>query len=137
MDAGLLAAYGRTEYRVDDAGHRFVMRIGTPSPELRDCHAAWRVTCSTFITGWNPRSTPMPLAVNEAEMKRLEQALAASGWHWLRGTGVDPDGDWEGEPSLLVLGLDEPAAVDLGRRFDQHAIVFAGPDAIPRLIVIT
>ena len=41
-------------------------------------------------------------------MVRLEQALAALGCRWLRGEGVDPDGEWPGEPSFLVFGLDEP-----------------------------
>ena len=132
----LLVAYLRTEYRVDDAGHAFVLRIDVPSEELRKCHDALGVTCSTFITAWNPRSTPTPRDQNEAAMVRLEQALAALGCRWLRGEGVDPDGEWPGEPSFLVLGLDEPAAVGLARRFDQHAIVWSGADGTPRLVVV-
>jgi hypothetical protein len=135
LDPELLAAYRRTEYRVDDAGYAFVLRVGEPSDALRDCHAAFGVNCSTFITAWNPRSTPTPGEQNAAAMARLEQAVAALGCRWLRGEGIDPHGDWPGEPSVLVLGLDEAAAVGLAGRFDQHAIVCSGVDATPRLVI--
>ena len=136
MDDALVAAYRRTEYRVDDRGYAFVLRIDEASDALRECHAAFGVHCSTFITAWNPRSTPTPRADNEAAMKRLEQALAELGCRWLQGEGVDPDGDWPGEPSVLALGLDKAPAVALARRFDQNAIVWSGADATPRLVVV-
>jgi hypothetical protein len=135
VDAALLAAYRRTEYRVDDAGHVFVLRIDVPSDELRRCHEIFGVSCSAFLTAWNPRSTPGSREQNEGAMSRLEQALAARGCRWLRGEGVDPGGEWPGEPSYLALGVDEPAGVALARRFDQHAIVWSGADATPRLVL--
>lgn len=135
MDDALVAAYRRTEYRVDDCGYAFVLHIDEPSDTLRDCHAAFGVRWSAFITAWNPRSAPTPRADNEAAMTRLEQALATMGCCWLRGEGVDPGGDWPGEPSVLALGLDEAAAVALARRFDQYAIVCSGADATPRLVM--
>ena len=134
MDAALLAAYQRTEYCVDDQRHAFVLRIDEPSRELRACHDAFGVTCSTFITAWNPRSTPAPRHKNDAAMAQLERELSAMGLRWLRGKGVDPSGDWPGEPSLLVLGLDASGARELARRFDQNAVVYAAADAVPRLL---
>jgi hypothetical protein len=135
MDDALLAAYRRTEYRVDDAGCAFVLRIDVPSEALRACHDAFAVTCSTFITAWNPRSVQTPREQNEAAMARLEQALTVMGCRWLRGEGVDPDGDWPGEPSYLALGVHQASAVKLARRFDQNAIVWSGADATPRLVM--
>jgi len=136
LDPDLLESYRRTEYRVDDRGHAFVLRVDEPSRALRDCHAAFAVHCSTFITAWNPRSTPTDRAANDAAMARLEQALADVGCPSLRGEGVDPSGDWPGEQSLLVLGLAEAEAIELARRFDQNAIVWSGADATPRLVVV-
>lgn len=135
MDADLLAAYRRTEYRVDDQGYRFVLRVDERSSPLRACHVAFGVTCSTFITAWNPRSAPTPHDVNEVAMARLEQELTSAGLRWLRGEGIDPAGDWPGEPSLLVLGLEETNAVALARRFEQNAVVCAKADAVPRLVM--
>jgi len=135
LRAELLAAYRRTEYRVDDAGYALVLRVGVPSEQLRRCHDAFGVTCSAFITAWNPRSTPTPREQNDLAMTRLEQALGAPGCRWLRGEGVDPEEEWPGEPSFLVLGLDEAAALAIARRFDQYAIVWSGADATPRLVM--
>jgi hypothetical protein len=135
MDAELIAAYQRTEYRVRDGARAFVLRIEERSPMLHACHQSFGVTCSAFVTACNPRSRQTPQDENDAAMARLIDALAATGLRWLRGIGVDPAGDWPGEPSLLVLGLQESDAVALARRFDQNAIVWAGADAIPHLVI--
>jgi hypothetical protein len=137
MDADLLAAYARTEYHVDDHGYAFILRVDEPSAPLRACHAAFGVNCSTFITAWNPRSEPTPQHENEVAMARLHRELAAMGLRWLRGEGIDPSGDWPGEPSLLVLGLDETAARELAGRFGQNALLCADAGAAPRLVICT
>ena len=133
VDAELLAAYVRTEYRVDDKGFSFTMRIDEPSASLLACHAAHDVECSAFITAWNPRSQQQTLHENEAAMARLERHLAARDFRWLRGEGIDPRGEWPGEPSFLVLDLDRTAATAMGREFGQNAVLCAAADAIPRL----
>jgi len=135
LDAELIAAYQRTEYRVADGRHAFVLRVEERAPLLRVCHETFDVTCSAYITAWNPRSVATPLDVNRAAMARLEQELTRAGWRWLRGEGVDPEGAWPPEPSLLVLGLDEASAVALARRYDQNALVCAGADAVPHLVI--
>lgn len=134
-DAELIAAYQRTGYQVDDDGYAFVLRVEESSPLLRACHEAFDVTCSAYLTAWNPHSVATPTAVNTAAMARLEQELTAAGWRWLRGQGVDPAGAWPAEPSVLVLGLDTSSAVALARRYEQNAIVCAGPDAVPHLVI--
>ncbi len=136
VDERLLAAYRRTEYRVADGSYAFTLRVDEPSDSLRTCHAAFGVDCSTFITAWNPRSEPTDRAVNEAAMARLEQLVESRGLFALRGEGVDPTGAWAGEPSLLVLGLDEQGGRSLARAFGQWAIVSASEDAVPRLVVV-
>jgi hypothetical protein len=136
LRAELLDAYRRTEYRVSDGGFAFTMRVDEPSDSLRTCHASFGVECSTYITAWNPRSEPTPRDVNEAAMERLECEIAARGLFVLHGIGVDPAGAWTGEPSLLVLGLDEHGGVALAREFGQNAIVCAAADAVPRLVAV-
>lgn len=135
MEPDLLAAYRRTEYRVSDGAYAFVMRVDEPSDALYACHAAFSVDCSTFLTAWNPRSEPTPTDANEAAMARLDHELAALGYFTLAGLGVDPTGVWAGEPSLLVLGLDQATGVALARRYGQNAILCAGADAVPRLVL--
>jgi hypothetical protein len=130
----LIDAYRRAEYRVSDGSFAFAMRVDEACDSLATCHAAFGVECSAFITAWNPRSTPAPREMNEAAMRRLEADLDARGYFVLQGQGADPSGAWAPEPSLLVLGLDEPGAVALARAYDQHAVVCAGPDAVPHLV---
>ena len=132
----LVDAYRRTEYRVADGSHAFALRVDEPSDSLRTCHAAFGVDCSAFITACNPRSVPRSDAENEAAMERLERTLEDDGYFVLQGRGVDPTGGWPGEPSFLVLGIGEADAVALAGRFDQHAILWAGEDATPRLVIV-
>lgn len=132
----LVEAYRRTEYQVADGSHAFTMRVDEPSDSLRTCHFAHGVECSAFITACNPRSVPTADDQNAGAMTRLAGELERRGYFVLHGRGVDPTGAWPGEPSFLVLGITEPDAVALARRFDQHAIVCAADDAVPRLVLV-
>ncbi|MBA2354092.1 MAG: DUF3293 domain-containing protein [Acidobacteria bacterium] len=130
----LVAAYRRTEYRVEDRGYAFVLRVDEPSAALRVCHDEFAVRCSAYLTAWNPRSQPTARDVNRAAMQRLEADLHAQRLPYLQGIGVDPAGDWRAEPSLLVLGADQGTALVLAQRYAQHAILCTEADATPRLI---
>ena len=77
------------------------------------------------------------LDANEAAQSKLEAELTAAGLSFLRGEGVDPSGQWPGEPSVLVLGISGDEAQRLGRAFGQNAIVVAGRDAVARLVMLT
>lgn len=132
----LVAAYRRTEFRVADRGWAFVLCVDEPSSVLAACHEAFGVTRSAYITAWNPRSEATSREVNEAAQARLEAELASAGLSFLRGEGVDPSGEWSGEPSVLVLGISGDEAQRLGRTFGQNAIVVAGRDALARLVML-
>ena len=71
------------------------------------------------------------------------RALQADCCSWLggegrvfAGAGRDLAGTWPEESSFVVLGLDLDAARALGREFSQNAIVWAGNDAVPRLVLL-
>ena len=55
--------------------------------------------------------------------------------HVIEGAGY-PAGAWPRELSYFALGIDEGAARQLGRRFDQDAVVWAGADAVPKLLLL-
>ena len=132
----LVAAYRRTEFRVADRGWSLVLRHDEYSKVLEECHRAFGVSCSAYITAWNPRSEPTSREANEAAQARLEAELAGAGYALLHGEGVDPSGQWPGEPSVLVLGISGNEAQRLGRAYGQNAIVVAGKDAIPRVVMV-
>lgn len=131
----LIAAYEATEFRVF-AAHPFTLRTGSFSPELEAAFREYGVQSATFITAWNPLGEACDNATNAAQQGKLTETVSSMGLASLPGIGVDPTGDWAGEESLLVMGLDQAAASALGQQFQQNAIVWGGADAVPRLILL-
>ena len=109
---------------------------GRASPELRRLYARYGVASAAFVTAWNPQSEPADDAANATAQIALRAALATHGCTALEAFGADVTGRWPGEPSLLAMGLAESDAIALGRRFRQNAILIAGPDAVPRLVLL-
>lgn len=135
-DAALIAAYKATHYEVHAPEGLLVLQIDVPNARLRTVHENERVHCSAFLTAWNPRSVPTPPAQNAAALDRMRARIAALGLAMWPGWGHDPGGTWPAEESLFVPGLELEPATRLARDFDQHAIVHAAGDAIPRLILL-
>ena len=133
-DAALAAAYNATHYEVRTPDGLLLLLLDRPNPQLRAVHEQLGVRCSAFLTAWNPRSVPTPAAQNEAALAQLQQQIAALGLVCWPGSGRDPSGHWAAEESLFVPGLELTRARSLGRQFDQHAIVHAQDDAVPRLV---
>jgi hypothetical protein len=135
VDPALLAAYAETEFRVDGPTP-FVLRIGHHCEQLALAHAQRRVTCSAYITACNPRSAPLGEHENNARQVALASELLGRGLAFLHGVGQHPTNGWPGEPSYLMFGLSLEEAMALGREWDQNAIVWAGEDAIPQLVLL-
>jgi hypothetical protein len=133
-DAALAAAYNATHYEVHAPHGLLVLRVDMPSLQLKAVHDQLHVDCSAFLTAWNPRSVATPAARNAAALEQMRLRVAALGLVSWTGWGRDPTGHWPAEESLFVPGLELARAEQLGRDFDQHAIVHARVDAVPRLI---
>jgi hypothetical protein len=112
------------------------MKIHEASADLARCHAALGVTCSAFLTAYNPRSIAAEHEVNERAQRSLRTALTAKGFRYLEGLGVDPTGEWPAEPSVFVPGISIESSEVVGRDFNQNGFVWAGADAIPRLVLL-
>ena len=52
------------------------------------------------------------------------------------GEGKCGDGDWDGEKSFLIFGISEKQASEIGKEFEQNAIVWCDKDAIPQLLLL-
>lgn len=135
IDPATLQAYLQTEYRVL-GGVPAVLRIGMPCPDLAVLHRAHQTNCSTFLTACNPHGQVVSDQVNARRQQSLVAALSALGLTAIPGIGVHPNGEWRGEASYLVPGLGREAAQGLGRQFEQNAIVWAGEDAQPQLLLL-
>ncbi len=134
-DRELEAAYRRTHYEVQQPdGALLLLRVDVASTALQAIHERCGVTCSAFMTAWNPRSVPQSAEQNAAANQELQRRLAALGLQCWPGHGRDPRGEWPAEVSLFVPGLGLAAASLHGRQFGQNAILYAAQDAVPRLV---
>jgi hypothetical protein len=133
IDPALVAAYLATEYRVGTP--EFGLRIGKRSEELAAEHRVRGVGASAFVTACNPFSMELTDEQNAARHRDLCAELQSRGLAFIEGIG-EPVGDWKGEPSVLILGISREQASELGRRYEQNAIVWSGADAVPELVLL-
>lgn len=135
LDPAMIQAYRETHYRVDGS-REYTLRIGHYSEALQHAHHLHEVTCSAYITAYNPYSVTKTEAENVRLQQALEQELLDRKWVFQRGFGQHPANGWPAEPSVLIFGLNLDAAKELGRRFEQNALVWNGADAVPRLVLL-
>lgn len=131
----LVSAYLYTDFRVLEP-RRFTLRIGAVSEDLRAVYDELGVASAAFLTAWNPFSRDVSREVNDRAQAALVTSLERAGHTIWSGIGVDPAGEWPGEESVLALGIELEAAKSIGREFQQNAIVWAGEDAIPELVLL-
>lgn len=135
LPTDLVTLYRRAHYCVPFQGSEAILRIDVRSELLLKIHRLRGVSCSAYLTAWNPGGRALPLAENIARHHRLLSALRSAGFAWQEGEGRSPEGDWR-ETSVLVLGMTESQARHIGNEFEQNAIVCAGADVIPRLLLL-
>lgn len=133
----LIMAYEETDFRVLEP-QAFTLRVGQHSAELQSLYVELGVKCAGYLTAWNPFSKEASELENENEnaQRQLLRQLSLEGFPALNALGIDPSGDWPGEESVFVPGLSLDRAKLLGSEFGQNAIVWAGPDAVPQLVLL-
>lgn len=131
-----IKAYLDTDYRLGQGLDSITLRIDTRSEALSRLYASSGYTCGVFITAYNPYGQAQNLEANEAEHARLGAELNAMAIEVIEGVGADPTGAWPEEKSFFALGVELEAARNLGIRYNQDAIVWAGRDAVPKLIFL-
>ena len=52
------------------------------------------------------------------------------------GVGQDPSGNWPPENSFLILGISKTDAENLGRKYEQNAILWINHEALPELVLL-
>lgn len=132
LDHDLLRAYLETEYRAGE----LVLRIGESNDGLRQTHAHFGATSSSFVTAWNPYGRLLPCSENRQRHAQLRKLVHARSWQALEGVGQHPNNGWAGEEGLLIFGFCLHRAEVVGRQFEQNAVVWADQDAVPRLVLL-
>lgn len=131
----LIEAYRATDFRVH-AQPPFVLKIDVASPPLAELYLYHGCNCAAFITACNPYGEELEDAKNSALQQALAHELSSIGLPFLPGMGVGHEDEWAGEPSYLVMGLDQHAASAMGRKYRQNAIVWCDSDAVPQLVLL-
>jgi hypothetical protein len=129
-------AYLATSYRLGHTSDDIVLSIGEHSERLAALFASSGVDCGAFLTAFNPRGTVQPDAFNECAHVELADLLRLHGTAAIEGSGSEEGTDWPAEKSWFALGLELEPSKAIGRHFDQDAIVWVGPDAVPQLILL-
>ena len=135
LSPDLISAYEITNFHVK-AEPPFTLNVGKVSEELKVLFKQNRVESAAFITAWNPYSVSLSDKENQSRNEQLEYELNLRSLKFLDGFGQDPLGQWSGEDSFLVLGIELEASKKLGIKFEQNAIVWSDKDAIPQLILL-
>jgi hypothetical protein len=135
----LIEAYRSAYYQAGFGPGAVILHVDQYSEPLSQLFNASGHRCATFITGCNPFGIRQDPQSNRAAYRRLRDRLVeyvSRPDQIIEGAGSDPTGCWPAEESFLVLGLGLEASRMLGGEFYQNAIVWAGEDAIPRLILL-
>jgi hypothetical protein len=135
IDLGLIEAYKATDFLVHSEPP-FVLKIGASSPQLMQLYGRFSTANAAFLTAYNPYSEDVGAAQNSAFHDKLCRELTNCGLTFLPGMGQDSQGQWPGEPSYLVLGLQLEEAKAMGTQYRQNALVWCGDDAVPQLILL-
>jgi hypothetical protein len=129
----LLSAYRSTRYTVGD-GAGWFLTIDQPCVPLARLMSRHGVSCAAYLTACNPQSRVLSDAENALASRQLRQRLERGGWAIYRGRALTVDDSWPAEESYLVPGLIRRMTVELGRQFNQLAVLWCSRDAIARLI---
>ena len=135
IPSDLIEAYRTTHFTVLEP-RPLTLRVDHHSAELAELFKEMGVSSAGYLTAWNPYSAETSAADNEAAQLSLIRSLSLEGYPTLKALGVDPAGEWPGEESVFVPGLDLERAKSLGVEFGQNAIVWAGSDAVPQLVLL-
>ncbi len=131
-----IKAYEATHYRAGAGPKACVLRIGQHSPELALRYVATGADSALFITAFNPFGEAQGNKANEDVHAQLGEVLRTLVADVTEGAGADPTKKWDPEMSYLARGISAEDARELGRRFKQDAVVWAGEDAIPKLLLL-
>lgn len=135
LDPALIQAYRDACYRVTGVALPFVLSVDRASTELRAVCLQHGRASAAYLTAWNPQGRDVAAAENAVAQSELRARLRALGLAVIEARTEAADGA-HAEASLLVPGLDRVGTEQLGRAFGQNAVIWAGADAVPRLILL-
>jgi len=132
----LIASYTNTHYQVDTPTDSFTMRINQYSQPLAQLLIRNHCVSATIITAYNPHSQKQSHQKNRDANEKLLQTLIAHTDKIYPSQNIDPSGIWPTEYSYCALGLNLDLSKQIGREFNQNAIVWSDLTERPQLILL-
>ena len=133
IDSELWKAYEETDFIVHTKPE-FTLNIGQASEQLKQFLNSHKVTSAAFVTAYNPFSEQLSNDENSARQENLVKEIQSRGLSLFQGLGQHPNHQWQGEPSVLILGIAFEAAKKLARTYEQNAFVWCDEACTPQLI---
>ena len=131
-DDRLQQAYAAAEYCC--SGH--VLRVGHLHPEFDVWLNERAYEHYAYLTAHNPRSHLLSPAANAARHEQLERMLRLMKLPFAPAEGRDPSGEWAAEPGVLLFDVPAAQVHELGRIFEQNAVVEGKIGGVPLLVWI-
>ncbi len=119
IPSDLYDAYRNTSYQVFNSD--LSIHIGDFHNNLDQLLEDHQCETWAFITASNPRSKTL---LEDENLKRHQLLLDdLTAFILFEGQGVGEDPAWKPELSVLVLGIPQELAIEIGKKYDQNAIV--------------
>src|SRR5699024_4864739 len=87
-----------------------------------------------IITPCNPYSQRLDDKTNQQRLTSFRGQLKASSVIWIPTVNQDADNNWPDEPGALLIDCSRDFALQLGRQFEQNAVLEILPDTAPQLV---
>jgi len=123
MSDELINAYRQTHYHVF-TNDPITLKVGEINHALIKLYDQYEVKQCAFITAYNPYSSKTTLDDNQDRQRRLKAVIQTLNLDFIEGEGKHPDGQWEGEPSFFVLGIEREWADSMAKTFEQNAYIW-------------
>ncbi len=133
-NAMLFEAFRNARFHAKIPDGDLCILVGERSPRLDALleskgHQSW-----AYITAHNPNGQRASNSANDHAQNELAQELSSQGLVSYPGEAQADIGDWPPEPSLLIIGVTEPQALELGGRYEQAAVVVGDSNRPARLL---
>lgn len=132
--AELEKEYRKSIYVVFADEIEIIFRIGENSHAVNRLLNEHNARNFAFITAENPRSEILTDAENKARQAELRKTLCAEKLEFLEGYGADEKGNWKREKSFFIFDVSPIKAAEIGKKFEQNAIVCGAKDEKTELV---
>lgn len=128
-----IKAYTATDFQVYPSAKKVVsIRVNQKNKVLDQFLEA--ANTWAFITAWNPKSEALSPIENKQRNELLVEEVKKRSFIYFPGAGVPDDDNWSPEDSFLIVDISKEAAIALGKKYRQNAIVFGEVGGVAELV---